>query len=96
MSLCTGGGGSECCEDDDKVVDLALEAHVFHFLSNSVVAAQGFHSEEFYLRRLHGIISDFIYQMPLKVSLRKECLCIMTMYTCSKFEVFSMKTTGKT
>ena len=66
--MCVGGGGSECCEDDDKVVDLALEAHVFHFLSTSVVAVQGFHSEEFYLRRLHGIISDFIYQMPLKVS----------------------------
>ncbi|XP_035827391.1 nuclear pore complex protein Nup205 [Aplysia californica] len=61
-----GAGSSDCCEDDERLIDLALEGSVFYFLSNSVVACQNFHTEEFYLRRLHGLISDFIYQMPLK------------------------------
>ncbi|BFZ24882.1 hypothetical protein BsWGS_27921 [Bradybaena similaris] len=60
-------GGSDCFEEDERLIDLALEASIFSFLSISVVSCPNFHSEEFYFRRLHGLVSDFIYQMPLKI-----------------------------
>ncbi|GFN90055.1 nuclear pore complex protein nup205-like [Plakobranchus ocellatus] len=60
-------GGNDCFEDDERLIDLALEANLFSFLSLSVVSCSNFHSEEFYLRRLHGLVTDFIHQMPLKV-----------------------------
>ncbi|CAG5133814.1 unnamed protein product [Candidula unifasciata] len=69
FSVANGGqnGGSDCFEEDERLIDLALEANIFSFLSISVVSCPNFHSEEFYFQRLHGLVSDFIYQMPLKI-----------------------------
>ncbi|RUS70914.1 hypothetical protein EGW08_021327, partial [Elysia chlorotica] len=68
FNIAAGGlnGGSDCFEDDERLIDMALEAKLFSFLSLSVVSCSNFHSEEFFLRRLHGLITDFIHQMPLK------------------------------
>ncbi|XP_059166343.1 nuclear pore complex protein Nup205-like isoform X2 [Physella acuta] len=69
FSVANGGanGNSDCFEDDEKLIDNAIDKNLFTFLSLSVVSCPNFHSEEFYLRRLHGLVSDFIYQMPLKI-----------------------------
>ncbi|KAK3769775.1 hypothetical protein RRG08_046880 [Elysia crispata] len=68
FNVAAGGlnGSSDCFEDDERLIDLALEAKLFSFLSLSVVSCSNFHSEEFFLRRLHGLITDFIHQFPLK------------------------------
>ncbi|XP_013384593.1 nuclear pore complex protein Nup205 [Lingula anatina] len=62
-----GQAWSECCENDEYVVDMAVDNNVFFFLCDSVIGSANFHSEEFYLRRIHGLVTDFIIQMPLKV-----------------------------
>ncbi|KAK6985388.1 nuclear pore complex protein Nup205 [Biomphalaria glabrata] len=68
FNVASGGpnGGTDFFEDDERLVDVAMNANLFSFFSLSLVSCSNFHSEEFYLRRLHGLISDFIYQMPLK------------------------------
>ncbi|KAK3098344.1 hypothetical protein FSP39_018633 [Pinctada imbricata] len=58
---------SEICEVDEDVVNMALDANVFHFIRNSVVAVPDFHQEEYYLKKIHGLITDFIHIMPLRV-----------------------------
>ncbi|XP_052238220.1 nuclear pore complex protein Nup205-like isoform X2 [Dreissena polymorpha] len=60
-------GASEFYEEDETFMDTAMAAHVFCFLDKSVVSVDKLHKEEFYVRRLHGLVTDFIYHMPLKV-----------------------------
>ncbi|KAJ8314739.1 hypothetical protein KUTeg_006889 [Tegillarca granosa] len=60
----TPNGVNECCEDDEQLISYALENNVFHFLFHSVVPSQ---LDDFYLRKVHGLITDFIFFMPLKV-----------------------------
>ncbi|KAL3882663.1 hypothetical protein ACJMK2_028981 [Sinanodonta woodiana] len=57
----------DSCEEDEMLIDTAIDNQVFLFLHNSVLTAKDFHQEEFHLRRLHGLLTDFIYHMPLKV-----------------------------
>ncbi|XP_070580305.1 nuclear pore complex protein Nup205-like [Ptychodera flava] len=54
-------------EEDESVVDTALFIGAFSFLRNSVLASKTFHQEEFYVRRFHMLVTDFIIQMPLKI-----------------------------
>ncbi|CAC5405169.1 NUP205 [Mytilus coruscus] len=63
----TPAGVNEYCEEDEIVISMATDNNVFHFLDNAVVAVENFHHEEFYLRKIHGLITDFIFFMPLKV-----------------------------
>ncbi|XP_064463706.1 nuclear pore complex protein Nup205-like [Ornithodoros turicata] len=56
-----------CLEEDDKIMDAAIEAKAFQMLQNLVVSSEMFHKEEFFLKRVHGLITDFIIMMPLKV-----------------------------
>ncbi|CAG2238144.1 NUP192 [Mytilus edulis] len=63
----TPAGVNEYCEEDEIVISMATDNNVFHFLDNAVVAIENFHHEEFYLRKIHGLITDFIFFMPLKV-----------------------------
>ncbi|KAK2146220.1 hypothetical protein LSH36_623g00003 [Paralvinella palmiformis] len=60
-------GVTEYFEKDEMLVDLAVEQDVFSFLRNSVLGNPGFHSEEYYVRQMHNIVTDFIVQMPLKM-----------------------------
>ena len=56
-------------DDDEAAVDAALDNRVFHHLRD-VLAANGdalIFKEEFYVRRLHRLLTDFIVLMPLKV-----------------------------
>jgi hypothetical protein len=54
-------------DDDELFVDLSLEggSSVFHALPELLLPAA--HSEEFYLRRLHTLITDFLTLMPLRI-----------------------------
>ncbi|WAR08423.1 NU205-like protein, partial [Mya arenaria] len=60
-------GAGEYFEEDEAMIDLAIEGNVFSFLHKSVISVNKLHKEEFYLRRLHGITTDLIYHLPLKV-----------------------------
>ena len=54
-------------EEDEMFVDMALENRVFHILPQLVFSAPSFAKEEFYQRRMHTIITDFLTLMPLKI-----------------------------
>ena len=54
-------------EDDEMFVDMALENRVFHQIPSLVFSAEPFKKEEFYQRRLHTIMTDFLTLMPLKI-----------------------------
>ena len=54
-------------EEDEMFVDMALENRVFHSLPGLILSASAFAKEEFYQRRLHTIITDFLTLMPLKI-----------------------------
>ena len=54
-------------EEDEVFVDMALENRVFHILPQLIFAAPAFGKEEFYQRRMHTIITDFLTLMPLKI-----------------------------
>ncbi|KAL8613661.1 hypothetical protein ACOMHN_029753 [Nucella lapillus] len=68
LSQCQNfSGGGDLLEEDEQLVDQAINSDLFEFLTTSVVRANGFHNEEFYVRRMHALVTDFILQMPLKV-----------------------------
>ena len=48
-------------------VDLALEGRVFHNLPPLLLNSPCVREQEFYLRRLHALLTDFLALMPLKV-----------------------------
>ena len=58
---------SDICEVDEVVMDMAIADDVFQFLRSAVIATDNFHKEEFYLRRVHTLVTDFLVYMPLKV-----------------------------
>lgn len=58
------GGDSELLEEDEQMVDQAIDGHLFEFLTTSVVAAQDFHSDVCRTavvtkQRLFGIVIQF-------------------------------------
>ncbi len=54
-------------EDDEAVMDLALEDRIFHHLPSCILASDSLGTEEYYLRRLHQLLTDFLVLMPMKV-----------------------------
>lgn len=63
----TPTGVNGICEEDELVIDEALDGNVFHFLKTAVVAVPEFHKEEYFLKKIHGLVTDFIFHMPLRV-----------------------------
>lgn len=59
---------AEFTEADEAMAELAIADNVFLFLTESVVRAENFYQEEFYIRRIHNLITDFLTLMPMKVS----------------------------
>nr|XP_033813775.1 nuclear pore complex protein Nup205 isoform X3 [Geotrypetes seraphini] len=58
---------AEFTEADELMAELAISDNVFLFLMDSVVASSNFYFEEFYIRRIHNLITDFLVLMPMKV-----------------------------
>jgi len=54
-------------EEDEMFMDLALEGKVFHHIPSLLLSCTSFVKEEFYQRRLHTILTDFLTLMPLKI-----------------------------
>ncbi|XP_075229968.1 nuclear pore complex protein Nup205 isoform X2 [Lycorma delicatula] len=54
-------------DEDDLLVDAAVDAKVFNFLNSNFLLNENIYKEEFYLRRMHCLLTDFIALMPLKV-----------------------------
>ena len=54
-------------EEDEMLIDLALDNRVFHHIPALIFAGNSFFKEEFYQRRLHLLLTDFVSLMPLKI-----------------------------
>uniref|UniRef100_A0A7N4PRP8 Nucleoporin 205 n=1 Tax=Sarcophilus harrisii TaxID=9305 RepID=A0A7N4PRP8_SARHA len=62
---------AEFTEADEAMAELAIADNIFLFLTESVVGSENFYQEEFYIRRIHNLITDFLALMPMKVVLSK-------------------------
>jgi nuclear pore complex protein Nup205 len=60
-------GQQAVVDDDELVLDAALDNGVFHWLCQSFLDSPLLKTEEFYRRRLHQLLTDLIVLMPLKV-----------------------------
>lgn len=56
-----------CLEEDERLVDTAIEAQVFSALRQLVVRSPLLHREEFFLKKMHALLADFVALMPLKL-----------------------------
>nr|XP_057942817.1 nuclear pore complex protein Nup205 isoform X2 [Doryrhamphus excisus] len=57
----------EFTEADEALADQAVLGDVFLFLKEGILDCENFFQEEFYIRRLHSIVTDFLALMPMKV-----------------------------
>lgn len=57
----------EFTEADEALADQAILGDVFLFIKEGILECEGFGLEEFYIRRLHSLITDFLALMPMKV-----------------------------
>lgn len=62
----------EFTEADEAMAELAVADNVFLFLTESVVGSENFYQEEFYIRKIHNLVTDFLALMPMKVSLCEQ------------------------
>lgn len=54
-------------DEDEAILDIALQGKALSFLSHFLQTKPHIYKEEFYLRRLHSLVTDLIVQMPLKI-----------------------------
>ncbi|CAB0036829.1 unnamed protein product [Trichogramma brassicae] len=54
-------------KEEEVLLEAALCNKAFHFASEVLFKCQYLHTEEFYMRLMHNLTTDFIYLMPLKV-----------------------------
>ncbi|CAG0883896.1 unnamed protein product [Cyprideis torosa] len=54
-------------EEDEALVDAALTGRPFRFLCVAVAGSSVLGKEEFCFRRLHGLVTEFLIGMPLKI-----------------------------
>ncbi|KAM6937323.1 nuclear pore complex protein Nup205 [Xenentodon cancila] len=57
----------EFTEADEALADQALLGDVFLFMKEGMLGCESLAEEEFYIRRLHSLITDFLALMPMKV-----------------------------
>ncbi|KAM3870428.1 nuclear pore complex protein Nup205 isoform 2-T2 [Diretmus argenteus] len=57
----------EFTEADEALADQALLGDVFLFMKEGMLGCESLAQEEFYIRRLHSLITDFLALMPMKV-----------------------------
>ena len=70
-------------EDDESILDNALENGVFHWLLQTFLNSKTLKTEEFYQRRFHQLLTDLIVLMPLKVSQRNFSGVFWRQLNCS-------------
>uniref|UniRef100_A0A671U854 Nucleoporin 205 n=1 Tax=Sparus aurata TaxID=8175 RepID=A0A671U854_SPAAU len=67
LSQLPQGSLVEFTEADEALADQALLGDVFLFMKEGILGCESFGQEEFYIRRLHSLITDFLALMPMKV-----------------------------
>uniref|UniRef100_A0A8C9YLT5 Nucleoporin 205 n=1 Tax=Sander lucioperca TaxID=283035 RepID=A0A8C9YLT5_SANLU len=67
LSQLPQGSLVEFTEADEALADQALLGDVFLFMKEGILGCESFAQEEFYIRRLHSLITDFLALMPMKV-----------------------------
>lgn len=72
------------------MAELAISDDVFLFLTESVVGSENFYQEEFYIRKIHNLITDFLALMPMKVSCYACGLAVDENFGC----IIQMSCTG--
>ncbi|XP_045542611.1 nuclear pore complex protein Nup205 [Papilio machaon] len=63
----TGEIKSELLDQDEMLVDAAIDGKVFEYVSEAMLSAGLVRGEEYYQRRLHSLITDFIVLMHSKL-----------------------------
>ncbi|KAM4037197.1 nuclear pore complex protein Nup205 isoform 2-T2 [Anomaloglossus baeobatrachus] len=58
---------AEFTEADEVLAEMAIGGNAFLFLTDAVVGAELFPQEEFFMRRVHTLVTDFLTRMPMKV-----------------------------
>ncbi|EEB19194.1 conserved hypothetical protein [Pediculus humanus corporis] len=59
-------------EDEEAAIDAAIKSKVFKFLNRTFYENSLIYQEEFFTRRLHQLLTDFIVLMPSKVAELKK------------------------
>ena len=68
MQIFKGGSSTVTSTSHQQVyLELALDGRVFHQLPSLLLTAPAVAKEEFYQRRLHAVLTDFLTLMPLRV-----------------------------
>lgn len=67
VCVCVCAALVEFTEADEALADQALLGDVFLFMKEGILGCETFGQEEFYIRRLHSLITDFLALMPMKV-----------------------------
>eukprot|EP00064_Thunnus_orientalis_P003055 superscaffoldBa00000243_g3063 len=62
-----GSALHEFTEGDENLADQALLGDVFLFMKEGILGCESFAQEEFFIRRLHSLITDFLALMPMKI-----------------------------
>ncbi|OCT58146.1 hypothetical protein XELAEV_18002475mg [Xenopus laevis] len=57
----------EFSEADEPMAEMALSGNVFLFLTEAVVGSESFCTDEFFMGRIHKLVTDFLTLMPMKV-----------------------------
>ncbi|OCT86111.1 hypothetical protein XELAEV_18019805mg [Xenopus laevis] len=57
----------EFSEADEPMAEIAIGGNVFLFLTEAVVGSESFCTDEFFIRRIHKLVTDFLTLMPMKV-----------------------------
>lgn len=65
----------EFTEADEALADQALLGDVFFFMKEGILGCNACAQEEFYVRRLHSLITDFLALMPMKVRCSSSDSC---------------------
>ncbi|XP_075066511.1 nuclear pore complex protein Nup205 isoform X3 [Mixophyes fleayi] len=58
---------AEFTEADEAIAEAAIGNNAFLFLTDAVLGSEVFSQEEFFIRRIHTLITDFLTRMPMKV-----------------------------
>lgn len=64
--------GIECEVEEEKLIDSSIEERVFESMHSLLGLNEFISSEEFYIRRIHTLITDFIVLMPIKIKELKD------------------------
>lgn len=54
-------------EEDQRLIESAIEKHVFAFMSPAILKHERFQHEKYFIERIHNLMTEFIYRMPEKI-----------------------------